>query len=265
MFELEVENRIIEQMDQTDRSPNVSAQQGSRQSLTSPKGNFLACLDNYIDYFKKSGDVSYRSMKAGQYLTGNNSGKSYRSLQRELDAAYREIDIMKAELDKRKRKINDLANGSKMLQKTLQVTTAREEEQQQLLHKMQGQLAHLTQKNASYKLKNQQLKELFRQERIQNESSLLSLKQVLSKYEFYITIFNDVIRNIKVALEHKSNPYLGTPKEKHSQLSSMFAENARIQKKDHEKTSKQSNKHADSDIYSSLYGPDSLRKYVFPY
>lgn len=262
IFDLEMEKIENNVMEQTDRSPNVSAQPGSRQSLTSPKGNFLASLDGYIDYFKKSGDVSYRSMKAGQYLNGSNTGKSYRSLQRELDAAYSEIEIMKAELDKRKRKINELVNGTKMLQKTLQVTSAREEEQQQLLHKLQGQMAHLTQKNTSYKLKYQQLKELFRQERIQNESSLLSLKQVLSKYEIYNRrMFNIIVRNIKVALEHKSTPYLSTPKERHSQMGSFFAENARILKKDHEKVSKQSKKHAeDSDIYASLYAPESLRK-----
>ena len=164
-----------------DKSPDGSIHHDSKQSHISHKVDFLTSVNTYIDYFLKSENASYRNMKAGQYFRGN-IGKSHRSLQKELEISNHELRSLKIQAEKLSWKVNELTASNKILSKELKSVHAREEEHQQLLHKMQEQLVQQKQKTRKYKSQCLQMQDLFQQEREENESNLISLKQAVARY-----------------------------------------------------------------------------------
>jgi len=144
-----------------------------------PKGDFLTNLEYYISYFNKSDNMSYRNMKAGQYF--RHAGKTHRPFQKELEASNLEIRSLKLQMEKMKWKLDTIMTENKMITKELKAANSRDEESQQLLHKMQEKLLHYKQKSHHYKVKCIQIQDVLEQERMEHENNLQALKQVLAK------------------------------------------------------------------------------------
>jgi len=164
-----------------EKSLEGSLQQDSTKHISvSHKNEFLHSLNNFLSYFQKSENMSYRNMKAGQYFRSN-VGKSHRSVQKELDVSHQELRNLKSQVQELKHRVNELMSGNKYLTKELKHSNAREEENQQIFHKMQAEITRLKQKNRHYKTQCIQLQEAFKRERMESENNLLALKQVLAK------------------------------------------------------------------------------------
>jgi len=175
------------------RDESIHMQRGSHNpQLSSPKTDFVANLDYYINYFQKTENMSYRKMKAGQYFRGF-AGKSHRSIHKELENSNRELRTLKLQVEKMKWKMDGLMTENKMLTKELKAANGRDEENQQVMQKLQEQVLHYKQRSHHYKVKCINMQDVIGQERLEHDNNLRALKKVLA--------------NINLALDQRSSPY----------------------------------------------------------
>ena len=120
-------------------------------------------------------------MKAEQYFRQTFDKKQY-STQKDLEASSYEIKHLRQQMEKLTWKTNDIIAENRMLKKELKTAHMRAEEREPMVLKMKEQIFELKQKNEHYKDKCLKMKEMLKDERVENENNMLSLKKLLSKY-----------------------------------------------------------------------------------
>lgn len=111
-----------------EKSPEKSNRPNT--SLTA-RGDFLATLNNYINYFDKSDNATHRNKNANQYFVSND-GKGSHLLRKELQFAQTEIKALKKHAEALQFKMMDLAKMNKHLVRELSDMKSLEQGYQQV-------------------------------------------------------------------------------------------------------------------------------------
>jgi hypothetical protein len=96
------------------------------------KGNFLSNLDSYIKYFDEAEDN--KKLLKNKDMFFNNSGKSQRSLHKELESSSSEIRALKQHIEKLKITINELVYTNQTLNDELANSQAKNEEYKNVMN-----------------------------------------------------------------------------------------------------------------------------------
>lgn len=168
-----------------------------RKGIEGMDQDFLDCIDGYIGYFGKEGEMSPKGRQKikNEYYV-NSDGKGSELIRRELEQAQKELKNMKKQMEMMQLKVNEVAKINKHLIKELSSVRSREEECQQRMKDMEEDFVKISERRDFYKHKLVKAEEQLEIERVDNENNLLALKKLIAS-------------NIKTAMNHKVPTHQG--------------------------------------------------------
>jgi len=155
--------------------------------MASPKGNFAANLNSYIDYFRKTEKGERRHSKPGnenQHPQHPHHHHHYHTNERVTHNFEEGGDgkhSTKHQIEELNMKMNEVMKINKKLLKEFAGMIQREEAQAQRILMLEQEFGGLKRKNRRYREELKHTVHLLEKERIENQNNLLALKRVLSK------------------------------------------------------------------------------------
>ncbi len=179
--------------------------------MASPKGNFAANLNSYIDYFRKTEKGERRHSKPGNENQHPHHHHHHHTNERErvthhLEETGEGKHGTKHQIEELNMKMNEVMKINKKLLKEFAGMIQREENQAQRILMLEQEFGSLKKRNRRYREELKHTVHLLEKERIENQNNLLALKRVLSKlilkrFCFLMNFFS----GINMALDHRAS------------------------------------------------------------